>query len=102
MTGKSKAGFPGARSPNTERVIGLLARIAPPEDWPLDVRCRLQREGETRRRKDVALSRFALASHELRRNEQISVSAAKVLVAALPGSLDAIARLLKVRTGKYA
>src|SRR5207244_12337195 len=46
--------------------------------------------------------RLALASHELRRDERLTVSAAKVLVAALPDSLDAIAGLLKVHTGKYA
>jgi len=101
MRKKSVSGS-GSVASNAQRVLSLLARIEHPSDETAEVRERLGAIGQTQRRKCVLLCRFALASRELRRGERVRKSAAKVLVASLPTSLDAISKLLAIRTGRYA
>jgi len=84
------------------RVGPLLARIAARQDLATDVRRRLRYQSQAQRRKCLAVSRFVLASREMRQSELLQVSAAKVLVAALPASFESIRGLLNVRSGKDA
>jgi len=101
MSKRSATGS-GSVASSSQRVLRLLARIEHHTDETAEVKERLAAIGQTQRRKFVLLCSFVLASRELRRGERVRNSAAKVLVAALPTSLDAISNLLAIRTGQYA